>query len=154
MVRVKNQPKVHITPKPYGGKAAAMKKLLVQQRRENINDKEIEARNEVVYKRRLIPGAPAYRYNPMRKFEAILPKTMFQRVVREILHENIPGYRYQTMAIAALQEGAETYFADVFKEAGYCCEHAGRTVVNTRDLKLTCRLNNFMMKRKSDVCDN
>ena len=53
--------------------------------------------------------------------------------VREIA-TNVAGteLRFQTAAIAALQEGAEAFLVDLFEDTNLCCIHAKRVTIQPK----------------------
>ena len=69
----------------------------------------------------------------------------FQRLLREIAMEYRKEFRFQTMAVLAIQEGAEAYLVDLLHDTNLCALHARRVTIITKDLRLARRLrgNNF-----------
>ena len=69
----------------------------------------------------------------------MLRKLPFQRLVREIAqkHEK-PGepLRFQSSAIAALQEAAEAYLVELFEDTNKCTIHAKRVTILPKDMQL------------------
>ena len=88
----------------------------------------------------------------------LIPKLPFSRVVREIcqevriswnesnlFHENVPqichsDMRFQTVALAALQEAAEAYLVTLFEDANMCAIHGKRVTIMQKDLLLVGRI--------------
>lgn len=64
----------------------------------------------------------------------------FQRLVREIGQDFKTDLRFQTSAIAALQEAAEAYLVGLFEDCNLCAIHARRTSVYPKDLQLARRI--------------
>lgn len=74
-----------------------------------------------------------------------IPKKPFQRLVREIVRQMANGtgkdpYRFQAMALDALQESVEAFMSTLFQDANLCAKHARRVTVMTRDFKLALRI--------------
>lgn len=57
--------------------------------------------------------------NDIRRYQLstdlLMPKLSFSRVVREIASQMIPDIRFQSSAIAALQEATEAYLVNDFE---------------------------------------
>jgi Core histone H2A/H2B/H3/H4 len=53
----------------------------------------------------------------------------FQRLVREIAAEFKQDLRFQSSAIAALQEAAEAYTVGLFEDTNLCAVHAKRVTI-------------------------
>ena len=89
------------------------------------------------------PGTVALR--EIRKYqkssELLLRKLPFSRLVREIVQETKNReYRFQAMAIGALQEASEAYLVGVFEDTNLCAIHSKRVTIQPRDLQLAMRL--------------
>jgi histone H3 len=89
------------------------------------------------------PGTVALR--EIRKFqnttELLIRRAPFQRLVREIaqdFHED--GLRFQSSAIAALQEAAEAYLVGLFEDTNLCAIHAKRVTIMSKDMQLARRI--------------
>jgi histone H3 len=95
-----------------------------------------------VKKRRYRPGTVAIR--EIRKFqrstELLIRKIPFQRLVREIAQDYASGFRFQSMAILALQEAAESYLTGLFEDTNLCAIHAKRVTIMPKDMHLARRL--------------
>lgn len=93
-------------------------------------------------KRRYRPGVVALR--EIRKFQKttdlLIPKSPFQRLVREIARDINTEMRFQSQAMLALQEAAEDYLIEIFQETNLCAIHAKRITINPRDVALTRRI--------------
>lgn len=93
-------------------------------------------------RRRYRPGTVALR--EIRRFQRssglLLPKRSFQRLVRSISEQFVPGMRFQSPALLALQEAAEAYLTATFEDASLCMVHAGRQTLRSADLRLAQRL--------------
>ncbi len=90
-------------------------------------------------RRNLVPSE-IQRYQ--KSTELLIPKLIFQRLVREILEKVIPDstYRMQTMALGALQEAAESYLVGIFERTNLCAIHAKRVGIQPKDVQLALRL--------------
>jgi histone H3 len=88
------------------------------------------------------PGTVALR--EIRKYqkstELLIRKLPFQRLVREIAQEHKPDLRFQSTAIAALQEAAEAYLVSLFEDTNLCAIHAKRVTIFPRDIQLARRI--------------
>lgn len=76
--------------------------------------------------------------------DLLIKKLPFQRLVREVV-VGIPefscqNYRFQTMAMMALQEASEAYLVSMFENANLCAIHAKRVTIMPRDIQLTRRI--------------
>ena len=70
----------------------------------------------------------------------MLPKAPFQRFIRAIC-DGIDGQlRFQSSALLALQEAAESYLTGLFEDANLCAIHASRVTVMKKDLELARRI--------------
>ncbi len=102
---------------------------------------------EVKKRRRRKPGTVAIR--EIKRFqkstELLIRKLPFQRLVREIAQDCtvlIQGLRFQTSAIAALQEAAEAYLVQLFEETNMCAIHAKRVTILPKDIQLVRKIKN------------
>lgn len=88
------------------------------------------------------PGTVALR--EIRRYqkstELLIRKLPFQRLVREIAQEAKTDLRFQSAAIAALQEAAEAYLVGLFEDVNLCAIHAKRVTIMVRDIQLARRL--------------
>jgi histone H3 len=64
----------------------------------------------------------------------------FQRVVREIAAGYRGDLRFQSSAIAALQEASEAYLVGFFEDTNLCAIHASRVTIMERDVQLAQRI--------------
>jgi len=66
----------------------------------------------------------------------------FQRLVREIAQDICPdvNLRFQTAAVAALQEASEAYLVGLFEDMNLCAIHAKRVTVMPKDMALARRI--------------
>jgi histone H3 len=88
------------------------------------------------------PGTVALR--EIKKFqkgtELLLRKAPFQRLVREVAQGFKDGLRFQSSAVAAIQEATESYVISVLSDTSLCAVHAKRVTAMPRDLQLARRL--------------
>jgi histone H3 len=91
---------------------------------------------------RFRPGTVALR--EIRKYqkstELLIRKLPFQRLVREIAQDYKTDLRFQSSAIAALQEAAEAYLVGLFEDSNLCAIHAKRVTIMNKDLQLARRI--------------
>lgn len=93
--------------------------------------------------RRYRPGSVAVR--EIRKYrrstDLLIQKLPFQRLVREITHDIVKKeVRFQTAALAALQEAAEAYLVGLFEDTNLCAAHAKRVTIMPNDMTLARRI--------------
>ena len=88
------------------------------------------------------PGTVAIR--EIRKYqkstELLIKKLPFQRLVREIAQEYKSDLRFQSSAVAALQEAAESYMVGLFEDTNLCAIHAKRVTIMPKDIQLARRI--------------
>lgn len=73
----------------------------------------------------------------------LIPKLCFQRLVREIsqkIANKTFDFRYQAVALLALQEAAEAYLCSLFEDTNLCAIHAKRVTILPRDISLALRV--------------
>jgi len=91
---------------------------------------------------RFRPGTVALR--EIRRFqkstELLIRKLPFQRLVREIAQEFKTDLRFQSSAIAALQEASEAYLVGLFEDTNLCAIHAKRVTIMPKDIQLARRI--------------
>ena len=91
---------------------------------------------------RFRPGTVALR--EIKKYqkttELLLRKLPFQNLVREIAQDFKTDLRFQSSAIAALQEAAESYLVGLFEDTNLCAIHAKRVTIMTKDIQLARRI--------------
>ena len=85
-----------------------------------------------------------------RSTENIIKRTPFQKLIREILQEyricpDSPGtpsvqVRFQSTAIATLQEAAENYIVGLFEDVNLLANHARHVTIMPRDIQLALRI--------------
>ena len=82
--------------------------------------------------------------------ECLIKRSPFQKLIREISQEyrvcpDGPGtpsiqVRFQSTAIAALQEAAENFIVGLFEDVNLLAVHAKRVTVMPRDIRLALRI--------------
>ena len=82
--------------------------------------------------------------------ESLIKKTPFNKLIKEISQEyricpEGPGtpsvqVRFQSTALAALQEAAENYLVGLFEDVNLLAVHAKRVTVMPRDIRLALRI--------------
>ena len=92
--------------------------------------------------KRFRPGTVALR--EIRKFQKstdlMIRKLPFQRLVREIAGDFKEDLRFQSTAIAALQESSEAYLVALFEDTNLCAIHAKRVTIQINDMRLARRI--------------
>ena len=88
------------------------------------------------------PGTVAIReIRRYQKSSALLcRKAPFQRLVREVASDFKSDLRFQSTAIAALQEASEAYLVGLFEDTNLLAVHAKRVTITPRDLQLARRI--------------
>ena len=91
---------------------------------------------------RFRPGTVALRQ--IRKYqkstELLIRKLPFQRLVREVCQKLNPELRFQSTALLALQEGAESFLVQMFEDVNICAIHGGRVTIQPKDIQLWNRM--------------
>lgn len=91
---------------------------------------------------RFRPGTVALR--EIRRYqkstELLLRKLPFQRLIREVAEAFKQDLRFQSHAIAALQEASEAYLVGLFEDTNLCAIHAKRVTIMPRDMQLARRI--------------
>lgn len=104
--------------------------------------KSAPSEGETKKKRRNRPGTVALR--EIRRYqkstELLLRKLPFQRLVREIAQGYKADLRFQSAAIGALQEAAESYLVGLFEDTNLCALHANRVTIMQKDILLARRI--------------
>ena len=75
-----------------------------------------------------------------RTTDLLLRKMPFQRLVREIVADMGGEFRFQSTAILAMQEAAESYLVSLFEDANLCAIHSKRVTIMPRDMELARRI--------------
>jgi len=91
---------------------------------------------------RFRPGTVALR--EIRRYqkstELLIRKLPFQRLVREIAQDYKTDLRFQSAAVAALQEASESYLVGLFEDTNLCAIHAKRVTIMPKDIQLARRI--------------
>ncbi|KAI3772578.1 hypothetical protein L6452_03768 [Arctium lappa] len=108
---------------------------------------------------RFRPGTVALR--EIRKYqkstELLIRKLPFQRLVREIAQDFKTDLRFQSSAVAALQEAAEAYLVGLFEDTNLCAIHAKRVTIMPKDIQLARRIRVFcvvQIEKQQISCDH
>lgn len=92
--------------------------------------------------RRHRPGTVALR--EIRRYqkstELLIRKLPFQRLVRELARVKMPDVRFQSSAVEALQEAAESYLVGLLEDTNLAAIHAKRVTIMPKDMQLTTRI--------------
>ncbi|CRL01270.1 CLUMA_CG014236, isoform A [Clunio marinus] len=72
--------------------------------------------------------------------ELLIRHAPFQRLVKEISLKYKADFRYQSGAMSALQEAAESYITGLFEDTNLCAIHAKRVTIMPRDIQLAMRI--------------
>lgn len=75
--------------------------------------------------------------------DLLIRKLPFARLVREIVQQefgNDAEYRWQSVAILALQEASEAYLVHLLEDTNLCALHAKRVTIMQKDIHLARRL--------------
>ncbi|CAI9781659.1 unnamed protein product [Fraxinus pennsylvanica] len=100
---------------------------------------------------RFRPGTVALR--EIRKYqkstELLIRKLPFQRLVREIAQDFKTDLRFQSSAVAALQEAAEAYLVGLFEDTNLCAIHAKRVTIMPKDIQLARRIREVINRNSS-----
>jgi histone H3/H4 len=132
--------------KDYCGKKTPRAKVHQRNEPEHLKkDKQEEAKQG---RRRCRPGTVALR--EIRRYQKstdlLIRREPFRKVVKEI-HQDIFGgmalqlkYRYQSLAVDALQAATEGYLVSLFEAANLCMIHAGRVTLMIKDIQLARRI--------------
>ena len=99
-------------------------------------------------KHRYKPGTVALR--EIRKYQKstdlLIRKLPFARLVREIANNEVSmtkfpeGVRWQSQAVVALQEAAESYLVRLFEDSNLEAIHGGRVTIQAKDIQIARRI--------------
>ncbi|KZO90377.1 histone-fold-containing protein [Calocera viscosa TUFC12733] len=128
--------------KSTGGKAPRQQWAAHQARSKKIKDGKGKGIGGEKKPRRYRPGTIALR--EIRRYQKgtqlLIRKLPFQRLVREISQDFKTDLRFQSSALGALQEAAESYLIGVFEDTQLCAIHAKRQTIQLKDMRLARRL--------------
>lgn len=118
---------------------APRKQLGVKAAKKNIGQKRV---NGTGNKRRWKAGTVALREirKQQNSTNLLLRKLPFQRLVREVSQDFKADLRFQSTALAALQEAAEAHLVSVFEDSNLCAIHGKRVTIMPKDMALARRL--------------
>jgi len=68
--------------------------------------------------------------------QLMFPRLTFQRIVQEIMQGLQLDFRFQSLALAALQEAAEAYLSEMFSTATWATSHCKRVTLQPSDIAL------------------
>lgn len=124
-------------PVPRSAKAVPVRMLATKAARKSAPTKE-----KLSKPHRYRPGTVALR--EIRRYqkstELLIRKLPFQRLVREITQQFKADMRWQSTAVLALQEAAESYLVRVFEDTNLCAIHAKRITIQPKDMRLARRI--------------
>ena len=97
--------------------------------------------NKKIYNR-YIPGALALRDKTkyLKKNNLVINKKPFQNLLKEIALDYKSDIRFQSSAVLALHEAAESFLVGIFEDANLCAKQANRITVLPKDILLVRRL--------------
>ena len=72
--------------------------------------------------------------------ELLICKLPFQRLVREMAQDYKTDLRFQSSAIVALQEAAESFLVGLFEDTNLCAIHAKHVTIMPKDIQLVCHI--------------
>lgn len=125
-----------------GAKHSKTKQAQAGSKGHPIAKKTAPAEGGMKRKMRFRPGTVALREikRYQKSTDLLMAKAPFQRFVRSIC-DGIDGQlRFQSQALLALQEAAESYLSGLFEDANLCAIHATRVTVMKKDLDLARRI--------------
>ena len=68
--------------------------------------------------------------------ELLICKLPFQRLIREVVQDYKTDLRFQSSAIVALQEAAESFLVGLFEDTNLCAIHAKHVTIMPKDIQL------------------
>lgn len=95
------------------------------------------------------PGTVALREirQYQKSTDLLIRKIPFQRLVREIVRSMFKkDYRFQSVALLALQEASEDFLVRMFEQVNLIAIHGKRQTIYPRDITLWDRLTNFTQR--------
>lgn len=138
MARTKRSVALGMTPGRSTGKKAPRRQLRTRAAQKNAPTAGAKPKKA----RRYRPGTVALR--EIRKYQKstdlLIRKAPFQRLVREIGQDFKAELRFQSTAILALQEAAESYLVGLFEDTNLCAIHAKRVTIMPKDIQLARRI--------------
>ena len=109
-----------------------------------------ELLNKTTRKRKAHPGAVVASEidHLQRTTNLLLKKYPFQKLVRDIATTVISDIRFQSAALAALQEAAEAYLLYLFEDTNLCAIHAKRITIMPKDIQLARKLRGELFRNE------
>ena len=92
-------------------------------------------------------GRTDRRYQKSTKL--LIWRAPFQRLVREIAENLNTGLKFQTAAVCALQEAAESYLEGLFEDTNLRTIHAKRVTIMPRDMQLARRIRGAICRQET-----
>jgi histone H3 len=127
-------------------KGVPTKRALLEQNKPGKKTTATDNAGAIKKAHRFRPGTVALRQirRYQKSTDLLIKKLPFQRLVREISldfsrHLNEP-LRFQSSALAALQEAAEAYLVSLFEDTNLCAIHAKRVTIMPKDMQLARRI--------------
>ena len=68
-----------------------------------------------------------------KSIDLLTPLLLFQRLIREITQDFRSDLHFQSGAILALQEAAETWLVQLYESANLCAIHSGHQTIAPKD---------------------
>ncbi|ELP88236.1 histone H3, putative [Entamoeba invadens IP1] len=104
--------------------------------------KKMLSKDSTNKKKRAHPGAVALTEIKVlqRSTELLLRRAPFQHLVRDIATASKTDLRFQSAALACLQEAAEAYLVGLFEDTNLCAIHAKRVTIMPKDMQLARRI--------------
>ncbi len=99
---------------------------------------------------RWLPGTVALReiWKFQKIIDLLIRKAPFQRLVHKIaLKFGKSDLQMQSTAVLALQEAAEYFMVDVFRDTNLCAMHGKRVTIMKKDMVLACCIQGIPMGR-------
>ena len=132
-------------------KMARSKQVALKSTGGKVHRKELATKSALKFGQAVGGMKKPHRYRPgtvalreIRKYqkstELLIRKMPFQRLVREIAQDHKMDLRFQSAAIAALQEAAEAYLVALFEDTNLCAIHAKRVTIMPKDMQLARRI--------------
>lgn len=92
---------------------------------------------------RFRPGTVALREirTYQKSTDHVIPRMAFQRTVRDYVKQELDKeLRFESGALANLQEASEAYIVGLFEDTNLCAFHAKRVTVMPKDMQLARRI--------------
>ena len=121
----------------HGGSVHAAKKMIQLREQSEAGVRQMTRRRQYTQDQRA--QLEVHRYQ--QSTNLLIPKASFQKLVKELTIK-VSGreFRFQSTAMLALQEAAESYIVQLFIAAKDCRVHANRETLTVDDFRLAKRL--------------